>query len=138
MTRATPARALLLVRPVESADAFAGSRLVIPDTVRERLTAHQVECIAVGAPEVCDDEDCERDHFTYMITGFPSLGGGPPPEPSYVERTHPCNVRPGDWLLVRPRSALAGPEPERDEWFMRQDDVLAILREDTDNAELDA
>lgn len=106
-----PARGLLLVRPVETNDTRLDGRVLLIAETRERMTANQCEVIAVGRPALCDDEDCERAHFD-ECEGI---------------RVHLHRVRVGDWLVVRPRSFVAGPEPERAEWFVHQDDVMAIL-----------
>lgn len=101
---------MLQVRPVETAEALPGSRILLTAEARQRMTAHQCEVIAVGAFAVCEDEDCERQHAT--IDGA---------------LLHAHTVVVGDWLLVAPRSYIDGPEPERREWFVHQDNVLAIL-----------
>lgn len=113
-----PAAGLLLVRPVETDETRAGGRVLLIAETRERMTANQCEVLAVGKAPVCDDEDCERQHVEQW------------PREYATERVHPCPVRVGDWLLVRPRSYIAGPNPEKAEWFIAQDDVLAILNED--------
>ena len=110
-----PARGLLLVRPVETDEMLPGSRILLVSDTRERMTTYQCEVIARGPYAACDDEDCARPH---AITGAEQT------------RVHPCPVRLGAWLLVRPRSYIEGPVPERKEWFVHQDNVLAILRED--------
>lgn len=109
-----PTRGLLLVRPVDTDDVQRG--IILLSDTRERMTQAQCEVIAVGEPAVCEDEECERPHANYTV------------DAKYF--VHPCAVRVGAWLLVRPRSFIAGPEPERKEWFVHQDDVLAILTED--------
>ena len=120
-----PARGMILVRPVETDDLQRG--IVWLAESRERLTQLQCEVIAVGEPALCEDEECERAHHLFPIAEYDArrwalLGRMP--------RVHPCAVRAGAWLLVRPRSFIEGPTPERKEWFVHQDDVLAILNED--------
>ena len=114
-----PAAGLLLVRPVETAEALPGSTIILIADARARMTAHQAEVVARGADALCEDEDCERAHV--------SADG--------VLR-HACPAQLGDWVLMRPRTAIEGPTPERAEWFLAQDDVLAILREGDGNAEI--
>ena len=104
--------------PVETAEALPGSAIILIADTRARMAAHQVEVVARGADAACDDDDCERVHV--------SADG--------VLR-HACPAQPGDWVLMRPRTAIEGPTPERAEWFLAQDDVLAILREEDGNAE---
>lgn len=102
-----PARGLLLVRPVHTAETFAGGRIIVPDHAKARLTAWQCECLAVGDQEVCEDEDCARQH---------------------VDGEHPCPVHPGDWLVVQPRTFVDTYALREDVWVVRQDNVLAIVR----------
>lgn len=116
-----PARGRLLVRPVETAESLPGGRIVLAADTRERLTQNQVEVVAVGEFALCDAEHspnwarravrkCTRPHLT--LNGL---------------RMHAHGVRAGDWVLVRPRSTIAGPTPERADWFVHQDDVLGIF-----------
>lgn len=106
-----PARGVLLVRPVDTAETLPGARIILIAESRERLTANQCEVIAVGAFATCDDDDdCDRPHA--VIDGT---------------RCHTHPVRSGDWLLCAPRSFIDGPDPERKEWFVHQDAVLGIF-----------
>ena len=107
----TPARGNLLVREVRAAATFAGGRVLIPDAARARLTALQAEVVAVGAPAVCEDDDCGRAH---VFSG--------------AERLHPCEVAVGDWVVVTPRAGIETDAPERRERVLAQDDVIAVLR----------
>ena len=103
-----PARGLVLVRPIEAAETYAGGTIVVPENARQRLTIHQCECVVVGDHERCDDpDDCDRPHLNGEF--------------------HNCPVVSGDWLLVRPRSYLAV-DAEHTHWLIRQRDVLAIFR----------
>ena len=114
-------RGLSLVKPVETDETRTGGAIILVADTRERMTLGQCEVVAVGAPAECDparsraERKCERFHW--METS---------PERTNV-RVHRCDVRVGDWLLVRPRAFVDGPHPERKEWFVRQDDVMAIL-----------
>lgn len=127
----TPARGLLLVRPVETDETMPGGVIALIAETRERMTANQCEVIAVGAFAECDparsraERKCDRLHVfdpCVSCTGCAS----PCPE---ARRVHAHPIQPSDWLLVRPRSYIAGPTPERKEWFVHQDAVLAIFRE---------
>ena len=148
-----PARGRILVRPADAAESYAGSSLIIPSEARERLTAHQVEVIAVGAFAECDPErskaerKCERRHelFTnHERTCQPIYVEGSPhglcdelhdcANRRGVMRVHPHNITVGSWLLVRPRSTIPGPSPERAEYFVHQDDVLGIFHNEISNA----
>lgn len=111
-----PVRGKLLVRPIDSAERLPGGHIILTADTRERLTANQVEVIAVGEFALCDPEHgraerkCTRPHI--VIDGL---------------RLHPHDVRAGDWVLLAPRSTIGGPDPERSEWFVHQDDVWAIF-----------
>lgn len=109
-TQLIPARGLLLVRRVDAEDTFAGGRVLVPDSAKARLTAWQWDVVAVGLPAVCDARKCDRHHE--VVKGV---------------RVHPCDVRAGDWIMVRPRSdvevdTLAGL------CVVAQDDVWGVWR----------
>ena len=116
-----PSRGLLLVRPVETDETLPGAKLILLSETRERMTANQCEVIAVGAPAECDptrsraERKCEREHA--LEADYPRR----------ILRVHPCPINVGDWLLVRARAYIDSPYPERKEWFLHQDDALAIL-----------
>ena len=61
-TRLVPARGLALVHPIETEETMPGGRIVVPAGARERLVAQQAEIVAIGEPEICEEEDCERNH----------------------------------------------------------------------------
>lgn len=128
-----PRRGLLLVKPVETEETNSGGRIVLIADTRERMTANQCEVIAVGAPAECDPErsraerKCERTHEYEDCQTCRTQGDGC----AAVTRIHPSPARVGDWLLVRPRSYIDSPHPERKEWFVHQDDVIAILLMET-------
>ena len=133
-TQLIPARGMLLVRPVRTADTFAGGRIIVPDEAREKLAANQVEVVAVGAFAECDparsraERKCEREH-TFVSRSYGDRGP--------LVRVHAHPIRVGAWLLVRPRSTIAGPDPERTEYFVHQDDVLGIFHDEISNVETD-
>jgi hypothetical protein len=131
MPSLTPARGLLLVRPVDTAETLPGGRIILTPDARHGLTANQCEVIAVGAFAVCDparsraERRCARAHdIVYEHTDDC---------PEMIDtctrelRVHPHPIRPGDWLLVEPRSFLAGPDPERKEWLIHQDAVWGVF-----------
>lgn len=115
------ARGLLLVRPPETDETLPGGLIALVAETRERMTASQCEVIAVGAPEACDPSSSRAARKCERIHGVANA-------PNYsLMRVHLCPVAVGDWLLVRPRSFILGPSPERKEWFVAQDAVIAIL-----------
>ena len=123
-----PARGRLLVRPVEVEETRAGGRVILIADTRERMTLGQCEVVAVGALAECDPErsraerKCERLH--HYETSPERIG----------VRVHPCEISRGDWLLVRPRAFIDSPNPEKKEWFVHQDDVIAILGREPNDA----
>lgn len=128
-----PVRGLLLVTPIDPAEHFAGGAIIIPAESRERLTVNQFEVVAVGAFAECEDEECERPHETLWDEFVPVKVQAPDgvwTDSADCLRVHPHPVRVGDWILCAPRSAIAGPDPERSERFVHQDAVLGIFNEE--------
>jgi co-chaperonin GroES (HSP10) len=112
-----PSRGNVLVKPVETAETFAGGVIALLDETRQRWVGQQCEVVAVGDAERCEDEDCEANHHAVEVfDGTGCIG---------VWREHPCDIRTGDWLLVRPRCYVATDEPNL--WVIKQSDVLARL-----------
>ena len=131
-----PSRGNLLVRPIDSAERFAGGAIIITAESRERLTVNQFEVIEVGTFAECDlldgtdeTEDCCRPHSfetvvdptRYVVNGFEQ----------YLRRVHPHPIRAGDWILVAPRSAIDGPDLLPEARFVHQDAVLGIFNMET-------
>jgi len=108
----TPARGLVLVRPIETPDSLPGSPIVLTEKTRTDWTAGQMEVVAIGAPSICEDVDCERPHDqAHYAEGLPR------------EHRRPCGE--GDWVLMRHRSLI---ETHQDGLYAaHQDDVLAVL-----------
>lgn len=105
-----PARAYVLVKKAETEETLPGGRIVIPQDSREKLASHQVEVVAVGAPEICQLETCARRHEWSQ----------------HRQHMIPESLAPGAWALVRPRSFVeAGSETGL--FFVRQVDVYAIF-----------
>lgn len=104
----TPARGLVTLRRVETPDMLPAGRIVLTPETREQLTSQQMEVVAIGAPPVCEDADCERPH---------ELGED--------WRTHAIHFRRRDWVLVRHRSLVETPEAGL--YACQQDDILAVL-----------
>jgi co-chaperonin GroES (HSP10) len=118
----TPARGLLFVKKIDTQETFAGGRIVIPHASREQMSAHQMHVVAVGADERCENEDCTRPH---EYEGATDEGA----------RVHPADVRltEGAWIYVQPRALVDASVEGEDLYFVRHDNVLAVLRE-TDSA----
>jgi co-chaperonin GroES (HSP10) len=97
-----PARGLTYIRHIKTAETYAGGRIVVPETARDKVAAQQFVIVAVGGYERCEDEDCERQHT--------------------VAGEHAHQLAAGDWVLVRNRSWLATPCP--DTYVCRWDAIL--------------
>jgi len=112
----TPARGIVLVRPVETPESLPGGRIVLTDKTRTDWTAGQMEVVAIGQEPICKawDDGCERQHSVKVMTRAPD-------NPRY----HPCTIGLGDWVLVRHRALL---ETDQSGLFAcHQDDLLAVL-----------
>ena len=109
----TPAPGWCVVRLTQTAESYAGSKLVIPETVRDRVARNQVEI--VGLPKtgsICRDTDCERPHTEHT--------------PLDVRHTLPKALQTGSWCLTEPRSLVALPDTH-DQYLMSLDAIWAIL-----------
>lgn len=128
---AIPAPGLAFVRKIATQENYAGSAILIPEQARDKTAASQWEIVACGAPEPCDDEDCERKH-TFLDDAqrvallYPRH---PDAETPYLRDERPdltfrhlCDIKPGDWVLCRKRSPSVTPDP--DLFVIRQADVL--------------
>ena len=115
-----PARGTLLVREIETSETLPGGRIVLPEQVRERFSAMQYECVSVGAPELCDDPDCERLH-----QGEPFSTDQPPHLHFWQEHALDSGIQAGAWVLTKPRVAIdTGIDGL---YIIRQDDVVATF-----------
>ena len=107
----TPARGKLFVRPVETPETLGGGKILLTEETRHGMTSGQFEVVSVGAPNVCEDEDCGRQHFNRWAEGW----------------HHVLGIQAGDWVLVRHRSLS---ETHQDKLYCcSQDDVLARLEQ---------
>jgi hypothetical protein len=104
----------LLLRKLETPETLPGGRILLPEGVRDDLTSCQMEVVAVGDDAVCDNEDCEREHYARWDD----------------RRYHVCDarVRAGAWVLLEPRRlADAG---EDGLYLCNHDDVIAVVTHD--------
>ena len=126
-----PARGIVLVRRVETEETLPGGRIIIPQKAREEFASHQVEVVAVGEPEICEDEDCGRYHqeFGVPVEGCDTL--------IEIEREHPIDprIKPEAWVMVKPRSLVDAGTLERTLYFVRQEDILCVLEETSDDCD---
>lgn len=97
------------MRKVETQESYAGSKIVLPEAVREQIASQQVEIVKVGADPICEDTDCERPHYRHFS----------------LDRLHVFHGKPGDWAVIAPRSLTESGEDGL--YLVPQDDVLAIL-----------
>lgn len=91
-----------LVRPVRVADRLPGSAIIlVPQTV-EKMTAQQVELVAMGPPPERDDVEPFHADLDACLQSLPE----------------------GSWLVVKPWTAL---EATSETLFIPQDAILAVL-----------
>lgn len=118
-----PKRGTLLVRPCQTQETVPGGAILIPESSRQQFAAYQVDVLAVGQPEFCEDEDCGRPHergeWVSEWDSFPR-----------TDLVHPIDPRlcPGAWALVSPRSYIPTDEP--DVFLVKVDDVVAVIGEE--------
>lgn len=105
----TPARGLVLLRPVQTEETLAGGRITLLEDTRAKWTGMQAEVVATGELAICEDDDCEREHW---ING------------TGLQKLHPCALQPGDWVIVEPRMFT---EVGDKQWLAPQDSVLARI-----------
>ena len=119
----TPARGKLFVRHIETPETLPEGKVILPERVRELLTACQVEIVAVGAGAICKDGDCERPHNRVEYWDHTCL----PPRRNGGTAYHLFGAELGDWAVIQRRSLtethLEGV------YCCQQDDVLARLTE---------
>lgn len=104
-----PARGLITLKPITTEESFAGSTIVLLDSTREQWTGSQAEVVAVGELPICEEDDCEREHWS-SVTGRYKL--------------HPCELEAGDWVIVTPRISV---ELDDKLWVVPQEAVLAKI-----------
>jgi hypothetical protein len=97
-----PARGLALIRRIRTEDRYPGSRILLTDQSRDKVSACQFDIVAVGDYERCEDEDCLRSHNK--------------------KNEHVHRLKVGDWVLCRNRSWELTPEP--DLYVCKQDSIL--------------
>ena len=121
----TPARGLCLVQKAETEEKVGS--IILTQNAREEMASYQVEILSVGEPEFCDDDDCERPHGLDQTwtkgTGDAVIG-------TTTAKWHAADVAVGDWCVVKHRSFIPSDDPHGKTFYVRQDDVLAVLRAD--------
>lgn len=112
-----PSAGKLLIRSVQTPETLAHGKIVLTQKTREDWTWGQMEVISIGAPAYCDDPDCERPHTAECGDHGEEL-----------ERRHPITIKPGDWILIKPRAAS---ETHLEGLYVCMvEDVLAVLTTD--------
>lgn len=117
-----PARGVCLVRRAETEETIPGGKIFLPADTRQKMAAYQIEVIAVGPPDICENDSCLRDHDE-------AWGSSPGGSPALKYRAHkvPEFLEPGAWAIVRPRSFVPASHEDPGLFFVRHDDVFAIL-----------
>lgn len=106
-----PAPGWCIVRPVETDEQYAGSKLFIPDWVRDRVARYQAEVVQIGEGGFCEDLDCPRSHTE---------------EEGHRQHRVPDSVEPGAWVLLTPRG-LASIPGETQQFLVSQDEIRAVF-----------
>lgn len=126
-----PATGLVLVTPVETAETLPGGKILIPEDARSAFAKAQMEVLAVGAPERCEDEDCLRAHGCRICIDRNEQGGQhwQPDHDPELARCHPIPrcVEPGSWVLVAHRAPIRVQDYPRPLYVVRQRDVIAVI-----------
>ena len=110
-----PARGLCLVKKAE-VEEKVGS-IILTQNAREEMASYQVEILAVGVASICDEISCDRYHY--------------PSHKAEIRFHNPApEVEVGAWCVVKHRSFIPSDDPHGKTFYVRQDDVLAVLRAD--------
>lgn len=124
----TPARGLVLVRLADTEETLPGGRILLTQNVREELAAYQCEVLAVGEPDFCENKKCDRDHeYEGVPCDCPLDYIGPCPTPSLKYHIISDLLVVGAWCVVKHRSFVPSDDPHGKTFYVRQDDVLAVL-----------
>ena len=106
----TPARGLAYIRHIETAETYAGGKVVIPEQARDRVARHQFIVVSVGNYEFCEDPDeCPRSHTK--------------------KGEHKHRLMQGDWVLCRNRAWSSTPDP--DVYVIKVNDILGVFQENS-------
>lgn len=117
----TPARGRCVVRKVETPESLPGAKIVLLQETRDTLTAQQAEIVAVGELAYCEDfGECPR--VAHVLRENHELSSA---DTITADIFHPFTAKPGDWVLLAPRSLTEGPDSET--YLVNMDDVLCVL-----------
>ena len=121
-TAMNPARGLALVRKAETEETVAGGKIFLPEAVRDGMANYQVEVLALGGIDLCNDHDnCTRPHgdVAFLMRDRSEKEWWPHlPDPNLVV---------GAWCVVRHRSFAPSDDPLGKTFFVRQADIEAVL-----------
>lgn len=126
----SPARGVVIVKPIETQESLPGSCIVLTENARADWAQWQMEVVAVGEPEFCPapKRKCPRRdaiHIRLSEPGDTSLFGSPD---SPAVHARDKRLTPGAWVIVKPRSTLPI-SPDSREAIVRQEDILACFVE---------
>lgn len=118
-----PARGAVYVTPIQTAELQRG--IILLEDTRGRVAANQMQVVAVGLPEVCEDrDDCRRPDHAHAFDDPPN---------KWVHWQAPDMDA---WVLIRPRSLVPVAQDGAKLYSVKQSDVLAVieLADATENA----
>ena len=120
----TPARGLCLVQKAETEEKVGS--IILTQNARDEMASYQVQVLDIGGIDLCDDIDhCERPHGTVAFL----LGDRS--EKEWWPHLPDPNLVVGAWCVVKHRSFIPSDDPHGKTFYVRQDDVLAVLSVDS-------
>jgi hypothetical protein len=115
----TPRPGWVVVRRSQTAERYAGSSLIIPDTVRADVARNQWDIVALPAYGVrCEDY---RPDLQCCDVAWKHLQHG-----TQWYHAIPTHLEPSSWVLLRPRSVFPVPG-HRDLYLCPLDALLVVL-----------
>ena len=112
----TPARGLCLVQNAETEEKVGS--IILTQNARDEMASYQVEVLAVGLESICDEPGCDRYHY-------------PSHEAEIRFHCPSPEIEVGAWCVVKHRSFIPSDDPHGKTFYVRQDDVLAVLSVDS-------
>lgn len=117
-----PSRGLALVRRIQTTGRIGS--IYIPPAAETRMTAQQVEIIAVGPPTLYDAEDppewVERQRETF-------IEGEATPGRLVLERPVDSRLAEGAWVILKSHRLLV--TDQDDVFAVAQSDIVAVVDE---------
>ena len=94
-----------LVRPIQTRETLPGGRIVLTQTMRDSMTANQMELVAMGIPAPRDEPDPDLDCLDRQLQ----------------------SLSPGAWLVVKPRTWIEL-DSTHTLFLLPHEAIVAVLR----------